>query len=70
MVEEPQDAAIGPELEFVGEDHGEELGVGEVSAFGLAEAGFQVLAHAGELQDSELMDDLIVHEKEASFRMK
>jgi hypothetical protein len=50
--DESRDTAGRACFELVGHDHGEEVGIREVVAFGLSEPGFQMLANAGVLQDA------------------
>jgi len=60
-VQETLDAARSPQIELIGKKHGEEVFVGEVVGFSFHDACLEMFAEAGELQDAQLLDDLVVH---------
>lgn len=61
LVNEPVDAAGSTGIEFVGEEHGEELAVGKTVGLGFDDAGIEMFADAGKLEEAKLLEKLVAH---------
>ena len=60
--EETFDPSGGAQVQFVGHEHREELGVGEIVGAGFHDASFKMFPDAGKLQEPELVQELVVHD--------